>query len=86
MAPSLPHVIFYAQLEGHGRTDAPIGRATAKPRLVNRDEPGGKVTIGSTTADAYAQIGFLVVAAGLLTWMGVPAISHLALVATSSDA
>lgn len=65
------------QIETQGLTDAPVGRATAKPRLVDRREPGGKLTMGPSTLSAYTQIGFLVFAAGILTWLGVPTISHL---------
>jgi hypothetical protein len=61
------------KVESHGFTEAPIGQATAYPKLVDKDGPGGSVkTAPESTAEAYAKIGSLFVAAALVTLFGVP--------------
>jgi hypothetical protein len=69
---SLACVIFL-KVEPQGFTEAPIGQATAYPKLVDKDGPGGSVkTAPESTVEAYAKIGSLFVAAALVTWFGVP--------------
>jgi hypothetical protein len=54
-----------------GFTEAPIGQATAHPALLDQEGLGSFLKPDSTAA-AYAKIGSLVAAAGVLTWFGVP--------------
>lgn len=60
-----------------GRTEsftvAPTGKATANPALLSKSAPGGwDKKKSDSTATAYAKIGAVVAAAGVLTFFGVP--------------
>ena len=58
-------------------TAAPIGKATARPNLLDKSTPGGGGRKGSvSTTAAFAQIGSAVVVAGIVTWFGVPLIAN----------
>jgi hypothetical protein len=62
-----------------GFTEAPIGQATAHPRLVDKKRPGGNISSGlESTTSAYAKIGSLIVAAGLISWFCVPVFAAMA--------
>jgi len=66
------------KIESHGFTEAPIGQPTAHPTLVDKNRPGGAFSTGSeTTSAAYIRLGSLVVAAGILTWFGVPLLASI---------
>jgi hypothetical protein len=64
------------RIEAQGFTEAPIGEATAHPRLVDKKGPGGSFSSGvDSTFGAYTKISSLVALAAVLTWFGVPAMS-----------
>jgi len=68
--------LCFKQLESPYFTEAPIGQATARPGLVDAKGPGGGTSFGpDSDADAYAKIASLFVAAGVVTWFGVPVLS-----------
>ena len=62
-------------MESEAFTSAPIGRPTARPNLLEKNSGVNKGS-GSTTA-AYAKIGSAVVAAGVVTWLGVPLFANV---------
>jgi hypothetical protein len=65
--------VIVLQVEAQGFTEAPTGQATAYPKLVDKDGPGGSVkTAPESTVEAYTKIGSLFVAAAVVTWFGVP--------------
>jgi hypothetical protein len=67
------------RIETMGFTEAPIGQATAHPRLVDHNGPGGAFKISEeSTLTAYATIGSLTVAAATISWFAVPALAHMA--------
>lgn len=58
-------------------TDAPLGKATAKPGLLDKAGPGGSApTVSESTAVVYAKLVSVVAAAGVVTWVGVPLLSR----------
>ena len=59
------------QIASTGFTEAPVGQALAHPEMVDKEGPGALKSADST-AKAYATIASLVLAAGVLTWIGVP--------------
>jgi len=64
---------FVVQIQSNGLTQAPIGQATAHPRLLDRHGPGGAVKIErDSTIGAYRWLGTLVLSAAFATWFGVP--------------
>ena len=66
------------QAESIGFTEAPVGQATARPKLVDKKGPGGDVKSGhESTAVAYAKIGSLVFTAAVISWFIVPIFSAL---------
>lgn len=61
------------RIQSNGLTQAPIGQATAHPRLLDRHGPGGAVKIErDSTIGAYRWLGTLVLSAAFATWFGVP--------------
>lgn len=57
-------------------TDAPLGKATAKPGLLDKAGPGGSApAVSESTATVYAKLGSVVAAAGIVTWVSVPLLS-----------
>lgn len=64
--------------ESVGFTEAPVGQATAHPRLVDKSGPGGAVGGGpESNIQAYTKIGSVVVAAAVVSWCIVPVFSSL---------
>jgi len=76
---------FLQKVEPVPFTDAPVGRATAKPELLDKAGPGGSAPVVSESdAMVYAKLGFVVAAAGIVTWVGVPLLSRATEVALRS--
>jgi hypothetical protein len=60
-------------------TDAPTGQVVRRPYLVEADDLGLVVLAGKdSTFSAYSKVGTLVIAAGVVTWFGVPLLAALA--------
>jgi hypothetical protein len=67
------------KVETVGFTEAPVGQATAHPRLIDRNGPGGGFrSSDESTISAYATIGSLTVAAATISWFAVPILAGLA--------
>jgi len=65
------------RIETVGFTEAPIGQATKRPNLVDKDSAGGILSKPESTTEAYTKIGSLVVAASVISWFAVPFFSSL---------
>ena len=66
----------WQRVESVAFTDAPLGKATAKPGLLDKAGPGGRApAVSESTAIVYAKLGSVVAAAGVVTWVGVPLLS-----------
>lgn len=72
------------RVESVAFTDAPLGRATAKPNLLDKESPGGSApAVSESTATVYAKLVSVVATAGVVTWVGVPLLSKATEVALS---
>jgi len=58
-------------------TDAPAGQPTKDPSKLDPKSPGANPSKDSDVA-AYAKLGAVVGAAGIVTWFGVPLLSAVA--------
>jgi hypothetical protein len=62
------------QIEVRSFTEAPVGQPTKRPSLLDKNSPGANASRDSDTV-AYAKLGAVVGAAGIVTWFGVPLLS-----------
>lgn len=68
------------EMDFAGKTEAPIGQATAYPRKVDKTGPGGSGMAAAgveSTVQAYAKIGSILFAAAIISWFAVPLFANL---------